>query len=271
MKKLYAILFFSLPILQSFAQQYTVTGKVSRESDDKGLRGVHIMVKGDNIYTATISDENGLYRIEVTKGDTLSFWGMGYKAQEIKVKKNKYNIRLEEDEESIDLLAEITSQLTRLYKDTTRFITCRPCTENGLKRQDSINYIQRKLDSINMRIKKRAVITGKIIQQKSEKDLVGVIIENKQNKEECHITNSKGSYRIVANIGDTLTFSRFDHFPVEIEVTGNTLDITMTPTGIKYEPDELMNMLDDINWQINRQRDYRPKNPCPRCWNNRIY
>lgn len=56
MKKLYAILYFSLLILQSFAQQYTVTGKVSRESDNKRLKGAHVYIR-NNDGTEILTDE----------------------------------------------------------------------------------------------------------------------------------------------------------------------------------------------------------------------
>ncbi|NDV94898.1 hypothetical protein D0T84_08205 [Dysgonomonas sp. 521] len=266
MRILYTTLFLSLFILQSFAQQYTITGRISRESDNKGLKGVHIAVKDDEIYTTSISDENGLYQIEVNKGDTLTFWGMGYKKQEIKVKKKKYNIKLEEDEDFFGIFAELSGMVTKLRKENSdiyRKPVCPPCP--GEKE------IEKKPDSLHSQAKQKIVITGNITHQGSEKNLafVQVTVKNTEKQYNFSLSNKDGKYGIMANIGDTLIFSRFRYHPARIGVTGNEHNISLIPNKKKYTPDELQAILDDLNFQINRLREensiLRKPRPCPPC------
>lgn len=106
MKKLYAILFFSLLILQSFAQQYTVTGKVSRESDNKGIKGAHVYIK-NNDATEILTDAN--------IGDILTFSRFGYHPVEIEVTGDRHDILLIPDEKKYepDDLEEIIVEMNK--------------------------------------------------------------------------------------------------------------------------------------------------------------
>ena len=67
-----------------YAQERTVTGKVTDASDGSGLPGVNIAVLGTS--QGTISDMNGSYSLSVPSGDvSLSFSSIGYKTQTVVV------------------------------------------------------------------------------------------------------------------------------------------------------------------------------------------
>lgn len=270
MKKLYAILFISLPILQSFAQQYTVTGKVSRISDNKGLRGAHVYIK-NNENTEISTDAEGLYQIIVNKGDTLIIWGAGYKTQEIVVKKKKHNIKLEKDEGFSELLADLSRLINRMeserkevaliYMEGWRWRRCPPCTEEDKRKQDSIKALE----------KKKIIVRGNVTLKGSDipKQVEVVLTSEPWWLREYSYTGQYGNYQINANIGDKLVFSRFGYHPVEIEVTGDKHDILLIPDEKKYELDELQEIIDDMNKHIDLIRrennnHYRPL-PCPEC------
>ena len=81
-------LFFSGETL--FAQR--VSGTITKKGSNKKLERVVVKVKNrSDEYVTTAS---GFYRIEATKGDTLTFSKFGYDTKEIIVKKDKQNIVL---------------------------------------------------------------------------------------------------------------------------------------------------------------------------------
>ena len=67
--------------LSTFAQQITITGKVSR--GDTALAGVTVSVK--NATDATKTNEEGFYRINANPDATLVFTSVGFEALEIKI------------------------------------------------------------------------------------------------------------------------------------------------------------------------------------------
>ncbi len=74
------MLFMALVVQFSFAQEKTVTGKVT---DDKGspLPGVNIIIKGTN--SGTQSDFDGLYSIETSEGSSIVFSFLGFADKEV--------------------------------------------------------------------------------------------------------------------------------------------------------------------------------------------
>ena len=80
-KAIVLLLFTFLFSLSSFAQQITVTGKVSR--GDTALAGVTVSVK--NTTDATRTNEAGVYSIKTVPDATLVFTSVGFEAQEIKI------------------------------------------------------------------------------------------------------------------------------------------------------------------------------------------
>jgi len=69
--------------LVSFAQDRTVTGKVTSADDGSGIPGVNILEKGST--NGTVSDSDGNYRISVGGSATLVFSFVGYTTQEVTV------------------------------------------------------------------------------------------------------------------------------------------------------------------------------------------
>ncbi len=69
--------------LQTFAQDVTVSGKVTDPADNSPLPGVNITVKGTT--TGTVTDGTGAYSIAVPGNSTLVYSFIGYTTQEIPV------------------------------------------------------------------------------------------------------------------------------------------------------------------------------------------
>ena len=94
------IIIFCLFTFQLFAQQTTVSGRVSDEADIE-LVGVNIVVKGTN--KATISDLDGKFSLSVNKGDILVFSYVSYETKEVKVQNQKVlNVNLEPKVSELD-------------------------------------------------------------------------------------------------------------------------------------------------------------------------
>lgn len=79
----YLAVFLMLGCVAAFAQQRTVTGKVTSSDDKGGIPGVNVLEKGTTNGTAT--DANGNYSITVSANATLVFTFVGYATQEISV------------------------------------------------------------------------------------------------------------------------------------------------------------------------------------------
>ncbi len=93
------LLFLLLFSLTSFAQNFTISGKITSKDDGTPLPAVTIQVKGTKIGTA--SDVDGLYKLELAKGNyTLMYSFVGMKTMEtlIEIKDNvNLNVVLEND------------------------------------------------------------------------------------------------------------------------------------------------------------------------------
>jgi TonB-dependent starch-binding outer membrane protein SusC len=72
----YVVVFLMLGCFASFAQQRTVTGRVTSSEDGSAIPGVNVLEKGTTNGTAT--DANGNYSIQVNSGATLVFTFVGY-------------------------------------------------------------------------------------------------------------------------------------------------------------------------------------------------
>src|SRR4051812_45067190 len=67
----------------AWAQDKTVTGKVTSADENLALPGVNIIVKGTSKGTTT--DVNGAYSLNVSSGATLEFSFVGYSTQSVVV------------------------------------------------------------------------------------------------------------------------------------------------------------------------------------------
>ncbi|MFT4031438.1 MAG: TonB-dependent receptor [Siphonobacter sp.] len=85
--------------LTSFAQDRTLTGKVTTAEDGTALPGVNILVVGTTRGTQT--DANGTYRINVGPGSKLRFTSVGMETQEIQVN---------DSQTTLDIVMKLNSQ-----------------------------------------------------------------------------------------------------------------------------------------------------------------
>lgn len=85
----------------AFAQQKTITGKVTDARSGDPMPGVTIIIPGTT--TGTITSFNGEYSLIVNTGQALSFSFIGYETQQIVVgDQNVYNVRLSLSMEALD-------------------------------------------------------------------------------------------------------------------------------------------------------------------------
>lgn len=90
------LLFIGLFSLPAWAQEMTVHGKVTDARTGESLPGVSIMIQGT--YNGTTTDIDGLYTLNVQRGDVLNFSFIGYKPQSITITdRTTIDVALSED------------------------------------------------------------------------------------------------------------------------------------------------------------------------------
>ena len=91
------LLFFTFScIFKVYAQNKSVTGKVSLSANGEALTGVSVIVKGTGL--GTVTDNNGNFQINVPQNaQTLVFSFVGMKSEEIQINSNVININLKPD------------------------------------------------------------------------------------------------------------------------------------------------------------------------------
>ncbi len=103
------VLLFVLFSFTSFAQNFTISGKITSKDDGLPLPGVTVQVK--NTKNGTNSDIDGLYKLELAKGNytlVYSFIGMKTIEKKIGLQKNEIvNILLANDEHNDCFLTDI--------------------------------------------------------------------------------------------------------------------------------------------------------------------
>ena len=102
MKKFLFFVFFSASFLLSFAQERTISGIVTSESDGEAIPGVSVVVKGTTV--GTMTDVNGKYSIIVKQDAKMlifSYIGMETKEVEIGLE-NTVNVALKTEATGID-------------------------------------------------------------------------------------------------------------------------------------------------------------------------
>lgn len=82
-KNLLSLLFAVIIGVQAFAQDKTVSGKVTSSDDGSPLPGVSITIKGTSKGAST--DENGIYKITTSANSILVFSYVGFNMREIKI------------------------------------------------------------------------------------------------------------------------------------------------------------------------------------------
>ncbi len=86
--------------LVSAQQNFSVSGVVTDSSDGSPLIGVSVVLKGTT--TATITDVNGKYSLNVKQGSAIVFTYIGMERKEVLVKSNVINIALQSDSKLLD-------------------------------------------------------------------------------------------------------------------------------------------------------------------------
>src|SRR5688572_5002819 len=98
-KFIFFFVFSSLCALSSFAQESTVTGRVSR--GDSALAYVTVTVK--NSSTGTKTDESGVYRITTRPDATLVFTSVGFEPQEVRIEgRSVVNVELKLTDQQLE-------------------------------------------------------------------------------------------------------------------------------------------------------------------------
>lgn len=82
LKQVFA-LFLSVSALVAFAQERTITGRVTAAEDGSAVPGANILVKGTT--NGTVTDVNGNFTLEVPSGATLIVSFVGLKTTEVEV------------------------------------------------------------------------------------------------------------------------------------------------------------------------------------------
>ncbi len=77
------VVMFSVIAINAFAQERTITGKVTEAEDGTVIPGVNVTIKGTSI--GTVTDAAGMYSINAPSDATLSFSFIGFISQEIAV------------------------------------------------------------------------------------------------------------------------------------------------------------------------------------------
>jgi TonB-linked SusC/RagA family outer membrane protein len=90
-------LVFAVASIQVFAQDRTISGKVTSVEDGGGLPGVNVVVKGTT--EGTVTDADGNYSLVVRPGyNTLTFTFIGLKSQDVEIgTQSSVDVQMEQD------------------------------------------------------------------------------------------------------------------------------------------------------------------------------
>ena len=114
-KLIFICLMFTVGL--TFAQEVTINGKVTSESDGFPLPGATVLIKGTTKGTQT--DFDGNYQIDANYGETLVVSYVGFQPIEIAVADGaQYNVNLKEDTFQLDAVV-ITGYTSEKKKDIT--------------------------------------------------------------------------------------------------------------------------------------------------------
>ena len=84
MRKFLLVLFSCAFVLSSWAQERTISGKVSSQDDGSGLPGVNVLLKGTS--NGTVTDVEGNYKLAVpSSGGRLVFSFIGFTTEEVEI------------------------------------------------------------------------------------------------------------------------------------------------------------------------------------------
>lgn len=150
MKNLLQFVFVAFISLQLHAQQQTISGTIS---DENGLPlpGVNVIIKGTSDGTQTNFD--GLYTIQATENDILSFSFIGYITGERKVKKNTADISfaMKVDSEALEevvITALGVERESRIRRTSTHVVQDEQLTQSG--NSNTVQSLQGKVSGLQI-------------------------------------------------------------------------------------------------------------------------
>jgi len=137
-------LFCLMPVLETYAQQVKVTGKII-DVTNEGMPGINVKVNGTTI--GTITDMNGNYKIDVPNPkSTLTFSFIGYATQSIIVgNKSVINVTLKEDTQLLDEVVVVAYGTARKGDLTGALSTMRPDANDASKATSIDNLLSGKV------------------------------------------------------------------------------------------------------------------------------
>ncbi len=110
-KRLLTFILLGNMALSAFSQQVLVSGIITDAKSNEKLIGVSVTEK--NTKNATISDVNGMYSIKTQIGKTLVFSLIGCNTQKIVVKAEKLDVKMTENQSTLDELIVVSSGTQR--------------------------------------------------------------------------------------------------------------------------------------------------------------
>lgn len=126
--RIFICLLFSFFSIACFAQETTVTGKVTRSCDSKPLPNVR--VGAENGDASTTTDYEGNFTIIVDKKDVLTFTKFAYQRRTVKNEDAK-SVSLELDDMEIDgiedLLENLNDMINKLRRENMQLGKPKPC------------------------------------------------------------------------------------------------------------------------------------------------
>jgi TonB-linked SusC/RagA family outer membrane protein len=152
MKKNLLLLFWSIILLttQTFAQQLTVSGKVTSAEDGLPIPGVSIKVKGSQ--TVTQTNNNGIYSIKAQSGDMLAFSYIGMTTQERAVGSNaSINVALADNAKSLnEVVVTALGQMVSKRSLGTAQQVVKGADIAGTQRENFINALQGRVAGVDV-------------------------------------------------------------------------------------------------------------------------
>jgi TonB-linked SusC/RagA family outer membrane protein len=137
MKRTLLLLFYLFSVSLAFAQNITITGKVTDATNGEGLPGTTVAVKGTT--TGSFTDVNGVYTVSAPADGTLIFSFLGYVQQEIAVgNRTTINVQLAPDAKALQEVV-VTGYGTQEKRDVTGSIVSVKSDE--IVRQSSQNPV----------------------------------------------------------------------------------------------------------------------------------
>ncbi len=128
------MLFLALVVQVSFAQEQTITGKIT-DSGGLPLPGVNIVIRGTS--TGTQSDFDGLYSIDASSNDILVYSFLGFKTKEIPVgASSTINVQLEESASELEEVI-VTAQGIRKEKKALGYAVSTVASEDIEQKADT--------------------------------------------------------------------------------------------------------------------------------------